>query len=171
MNKAIMISQSPHDIVKILNGYAKLLIYNKLPKNYEGWIYIYCNKGPKDYCLCGGPNWPEQWFYTYSPMHNGINSDYQGKVLARFWCNKVGGVAYTQDCNFHDTLISDVSDDIYTESCLSYTAIDNYFKRKDGRHIPGYAVRITKLEIFDKPMELKDFKVYDKSYDNVGMFG
>ena len=57
------------------------------------------------------------------------------------------------------------------KSCLTATQMVCYLdkKGKGQTNLNGYAIHIKNLHIFDKPKELSEYMVYDKSYDN--MFG
>ena len=153
--KAIMISIKPKRVAKILNGEKTIEIRKKFPKDYIGWVYIYCTKGDKNTCLEYADN-PDKnkegkWCVTSGyPYAN-------GKVVARFWCNKVEEIKFinpNRTCGF-SCEISD--DDCYynineNECCLSQDDLYDYLQGKNGK-----AIYITKLEIFDKPKEISEF--------------
>ena len=48
MNKELMISIQPKHLVNILNGNKTLELRKTVPKDYKGWVYIYCPKGIKE---------------------------------------------------------------------------------------------------------------------------
>lgn len=79
MNKAILLSIRPEWVAKILNGEKTIEIRKKFPKDYVGWVYIYCTKGK-----------PILWGKAYE-VDNEIMCQpvLNGKVVARFWCDKV----------------------------------------------------------------------------------
>ena len=123
-------------------------------------MYIYCTKEdslgrikdlPHDRYFVDCVETPED----FEKMDSGY--DGKGKVVARFWCDKVEEIK--------DSLCEDIFDyaihpkqcvekwqRIYKESCLTEIELSNYLKAKNG-----YAIHITKLKPFDKPKELKDF--------------
>ena len=43
-NKAILISIQPQWVAKEINGEKTIEVRKKLPKDYIGWVYIYCTK-------------------------------------------------------------------------------------------------------------------------------
>ena len=47
--KAILISIKPYWVAKILNGEKTIEIRKRFPKDYVGWVYIYCTKGKQKY--------------------------------------------------------------------------------------------------------------------------
>ena len=133
-------------------------------------MYIYCTKGEKiltfeyasvdntcrvDYpCGYNAVKKLENNGYT---KHKGV---YNGKVVARFWCDKVeeiycqlhfNGFALETDTMNRDTLNK--------KSCLTDKELREYFNRGvytfDETY--GYAIHISKLEVFNKPKELKEF--------------
>lgn len=155
--KAILMSIRPRHNKNILNGIKLWEIRKKFPRDYIGWVYIYCTKG-KD-MLCYRPNFDG---YTCVPNLYG-NEHFNGKVIARFWCDRVeeiqcdwsyaAGNCYTPETFYEH--------DLLTHSCLSYTELDEYLLGKNG-----YAIHITNLEIFDspKPLSAFDIKVRDNVY-------
>ena len=46
--KAILLSIKPEWIAKILNGKKTVEVRKKFPKDYVGWVYLYCSKNGKD---------------------------------------------------------------------------------------------------------------------------
>ena len=146
--KAILISIKPQWVAKILNGEKTIEIRKRFPKDYVGWVYIYCTKDKK---------------YANLINRGGFLT---GMVVARFWCDKVENII------FGTTLYNDLgfftgdlySFDLYKQSCLTKKEMHNYLKIKPNG-LSGYAIHITKLEIFDKPKEISDFyKAPDKKY-------
>ena len=90
--KAIIMSINPKWVTKILNGEKTIEIRKKFPKNYVGWVYIYVTEDSrKGWCMVG-INGNETYYQkydknaVYSTAHNYIGN---GKVVARFWCDKV----------------------------------------------------------------------------------
>ena len=49
MGKSILMSIQPQWLAKILNGEKTIEIRKKFPKDYVGWVYIYCTKGKPIY--------------------------------------------------------------------------------------------------------------------------
>lgn len=154
--KAILLSIKPKWVAKILNGEKTIEIRKKFPKDYRGWIYIYCTKDKeKLYDDC--PNMCSR--YKSSKRYI-LNDFLNGKVVARFWCDKV-------ECIWKTTTSvwlceNEISDKLYKGSCLSDIELDRYFKpEKLGvNYRYGHAIHISDLEIFDEPKELSEFRHY-----------
>ena len=164
MNKAILMSIQPQWVAKILNGEKTIEVRKKFPKDYVGWVYIYCTKGKRN-----GDNWLRKYPFCLSKNIYQIQDDnfnaLNGYVVARFWCDKVEEIRCSWGSNFidwskypsderYDYYIGNEKDtcDICRIACLKMEELDNYLKMKNG-----YAIHISKLEVFYKPKELKDF--------------
>ena len=149
--KAIMISIKPKHTCNILNGLKTIEIRKKFPKDYIGWVYIYCTKNGTD-CY-GMPTDLVDYrgcaiYNKFKLMPKGRKLCYEdnqprlnGKVVARFWCDKVEGTY-----NFYE-------EEICSLACISKQEYFDYLGYDEGK-----AIHITKLEIFDKPMELGEFE-------------
>lgn len=156
--RSIIISIRSEWVWKILNGEKTLEIRKLFPKDYIGWVYIYCTKGKPYLKQC-------EHFRVLNYTEISNKGYYlNGKVVARFWCDKVeeialakleNGVGYDYIYDT-DTLLAQ---DFYKKSCLENWDLLNYFghKYKNGE-VVGYAIHITRLETFDKPMELTMFR-------------
>jgi len=163
MNKSILMSIQPEWVAKILNGEKTIEIRKKFPKDYVGWVYVYCTKNGKG--LTKSINGYRLTDWKIARYCN-------GKVVAKFWCDKVeeiaqakleNGVGYDYIYDT-DTLLAQ---DFYKKSCLDNWQLLNYFGYDyQNGEIVGYAIHITKLEVFDKPKEINEF--YTKNlYTNV----
>lgn len=161
--KSILKTLKSEPIANILNGKQKVIVCKKFPKDYVGWVYIYCTK------------WGENcWSYeTYCGANDivkygvdlskeaieqvGIN-ELNGKVVARFWCDKVEEIFidYITTDFITDTLSCE---ELYKRSCLDFCSMDDYLYNSKQKEV-GYAIHISKLEIFDKPRELWEFEKY-----------
>ena len=140
--KSILMSIKPQYVTDILNGKKTIEIRKKFPKDYVGWVYIYCTKGNKHECLeyadNPNPNKKGKWCITSGyPYAN-------GKVVARFWCDKV-------ECAYNFLV-----EELCQLACITeeelYKYAGGWYKTDDL-----LAIHITKLEIFDKPKELSEF--------------
>ena len=132
--KAILMSIRPQHVANILNGIKTLEIRKKFPKDYVGWVYIYCTKDKK---------------YANLINRGGFLT---GMVVARFWCDKVETIhrfLVPEQCYMTYDLDSG---DLLQKSCLSFKELDDYLLGGNG-----YAIYTTNLEIFDKPKEIKEF--------------
>ena len=154
--KAILISVQPQWVAKILNGEKTLEIRKSMPKcDLPIDVYIYVTKGDKKSCLEYADN-PDKskdgkWCITSGyPYAN-------GKVVAKFTLNKVEEIeCITRDNGFaiERYITKELSVvDIMEKSCLYFEDLKDYLYYSNG-----YAIHITKLEIFDKPKELREFR-------------
>lgn len=169
--QAIMMSTRPRHVCNILNLIKWWEIRKMFPKDYVGWIYLYCTKDSKKGWCMVGINGNETYYQkyekyaAYSPKHNYMGN---GKVVARFWCDKVEeiifGTTLYNDLGFFTGGLHDF--DLYKQSCLTKKEMQNYLKVKPNG-LSGYAIHITKLEIFDKPKELSEFSVFSHFVDGV----
>lgn len=138
MSKEILLSIRPEWVAKILNGEKTIEIRKKFPKDYVGWVYIYCTKGEIT-CIKNGVKYRKC-------------CGFNGKVFARFWCDKV-----EEHRPFFHWCIE-------KETCLTRDDVLDYLDSKDKfvgnpkRQGIVYAIHISNLEIFDKPKELNEFR-------------
>lgn len=179
MNKELLISIKPEHLVNILNGKKTLELRKTVPKDYKGWVNIYCTKSSggrtdmkRPYLFrsshdneflkdCGADIY---LISNLKPIRNILN----GKVVARFWLDEYegygyGDVGYPEFYEDYKGNIIDTTKDIkgyyvfnddLKKLCLSYEEFEEYGKEKNL-----YAWHIKKLEIFDKSKELSEFSV------------
>lgn len=149
---SILKREDPQTIVNILNGNQTILVMKQAPKNGEGrWWYLYCSKGKpyllnkltRDICF-----WEEKQI-TADDMLN-------GKVVARFWCDKVEEIKQT-DYGYYFTDTCVAPSELQRLSCLTNQQIYEYAFLGRMSH-KAYTIHISKLEIFDRPKELVDFE-------------
>ena len=136
MSKAILISIKPKWVAKILNGEKTIEIRKRFAKDYVGWVYIYCTKDKK---------------YANLINRGGFLT---GMVVARFWCDNVEEIPPMWQWrntifNWEKWLID--------KGCVSQKELFTYLKVHNLQNC-GYAIHITKLEIFDKPKPISEFK-------------
>jgi len=152
--KAILMSIRPENLINILNGNKTLEQRKTVPTNFVGWVYLYCVKA-KPYLGYGNyftnsQNW--ETGLTIGDNENGFDTIMNGKIVARFWFDE------------YDVLTSYLDEDGWVDNsmlnklCLEQDDIDNYAKENYEKL---FAWRIKNLEIFDKPMELSEFAVFD----------
>lgn len=137
--KAIMLSINPKWVAKILNCEKTIEIRKKFPKDYVGWVYIYCTKNkPNLYRHFKGE-------FLHLKETNEICL-WNGKVVARFWCDKVEhyvkSIYNGKRCDYKELL---------KKSCIDGYDLVEYC------NLTFYALYISQLEIFDKPKELSEF--------------
>ena len=163
-NRAILISIKPRHDKNILNGIKTLEIRKKFPKDYVGWVYIYCTKSGDKLYAYGLDD--EKKSYNIGCGTDLLN----GKVVARFWCDKVEEIKY--HFGYYD-MGEWTESYILENACLTAEELDNYLqasKEYDEKKISkvyGYAIHINDLEIFDKPKEISEFLVFSHIVDGV----
>jgi predicted transcriptional regulator len=134
MERSVLLSIRPEWLEKILNGKKTIEIRKVFPKNYVGWVYLYCSKA-KPYLY---ETIMEDEYFTSNTICEKILN---GKVVARFWCDKV-----------EEIRVIGTNAELNQATQLNDFEIWSYLKGK-----MGYSINITKLEIFDKPKELNEF--------------
>jgi len=153
--KTIMMSIRPKHVKNILNGIKTLEIRKKFPKDYVGWVYIYNTKDIKDGYLTLTYIGNKLEFITAFNHH----PKYQGKVVARFWCDKVEEIIDNDDNSNTTKTLNE--QELLEKSCLTENELVNYLPfsslNDKCKWVLGYAIHITKLEIFDKPKEISEF--------------
>ena len=138
--KAILMSIKPKWVAKILNGEKTIEIRKRFPKDYVGWVYMYCTKnGDRSIYL--------PWEFDCH-IENGeyvADCDFEkgnGKVVARFWVDNV------DEYSRYDTIKTSEIE----KTCLTSTEIWNYANNKKVSFID-----ISNLEKFDDAKELNEF--------------
>src|SRR5690606_1761593 len=81
MTKSLMLSIQPKHLVNILNGYKTLELRKTVPKDFKGWVYIYCTKSKKDILHKYKDKYYTNHYLTFTDSAEVLNS----KVVARFW--------------------------------------------------------------------------------------
>lgn len=161
--KAILMSIRPQWVSKILNNEKTIEIRKRFPSNYVGWVYIYVTKGKNPLVKCSNGKWYVKDKDFEYDMRFSYSAGFNGKVVARFWCDKV-----EEHRPFFHWCIE-------KETCLTCDDVLDYLDSKDNsvgnpkRQGKVYAIHITKLEIFDKPKEISEFsiKVFPHRKDNL----
>ena len=168
--KAILISIKPYWVAKILNGEKTIEIRKRFPKDYVGWVYIYCTKG-KDFDLFYENGKYQAYFRHNRKFHikRLRQEPFNGKVVARFWCGNVteyiNGGQWHEDNTFgnYDDYIKDKVCEL---ACVTEEELFDYCE-----DLAFSVIRISQLEIFDKPKELSEFSrcilSEDLSHDNI----
>lgn len=174
-------SIKPKYVSMILNNIKTIEVRKRFPSDYVGWVYIYCTKEDN---LMKLSNFHDDKFVSGKEYDITnfvyLNSGYdgKGKVVARFWCDKVDTCEIQMklyDTNslyvngkyggeLHDNIKCEIRD----KACLTSLELLNY-AYDDLDYKTLYAIHITKLEIFDEPKEIGDFEhqvVYKNIYTN-----
>ena len=145
--KAILMSIRPQWVEKILNGEKTIEVRKRFPKDYVGWVYIYCTMNGG--CIAKSKN-----KYVYYQKGYTTRS---GKVVARFWCDKVEDYVYGHKWSWENGAPMWGADNSYEkilkDMCLTDDELKTYVD-----DLCFSAIHITKLEIFDKPKEIYEMK-------------
>lgn len=162
--KAMILVLSPKECAKLLNGDLSVLVRKKFSKDYVGWVYICVTKDNKQE-LCYVP--ATETFYC-CPKDNIVAKQcdrmgltFNGNVVARFWCDKVEEIEWDYGSSAKSKYVTRDLDEweLCDKSCLTGKEMIEYL----GEENSGYAIHITKLEIFDRPKELNEFNVLQRA--------
>lgn len=163
--KAILKSVKPKQLVNILNGKASLLITKSIPKDFVGWVYLYCTKAKPyltriydEICLTK---------YTCKKSPSGNVQMLNGKVVARFWFDDYIEIKMEKEyvSNWLTPYVYryNVPQELLNKMCLTNKQLEDYSPDIKGNDVYDmklptlYAWYIKNLEIFDKPKELSVF--------------
>lgn len=152
--KAILMSIQPKHLVNILNGKKTLEIRKSVPKDFKGWVYLYCTKAKPNLVLSVNMT-SNELKYVLTNI-NGFHTSVNGKVVARFWLDeyeelKLVNTSYDWSQEMYDEDYN-VTKEQLDNLCISYEELHNYLQGKTG-----YALHIKQLEIFDEPKSLGEF--------------
>lgn len=169
--KNILISIKPEHCCNILNKDKILEIRTSCPTEWKKYldgkisikpepckVYIYCTKAKTINKKLVRYKSPITKKYKFTIGYYGDRFD--GRIVAEFILKKTNKFDYA-GLEFYD-----MKDLVLEQSCLSNCELKSYIKDKIA-----YGWHIDNLIIYDKPKELDEFKVYDKTYDSVGAFG
>ena len=159
MNAMILVL-SPRESRDLLNGNSSVLVRKRFPKDFVGEVYIYCAKGESYLYRFNNTArpWLKDVIYQTRQIKLKDKEELNGKVVARFWCDKVEEIIFgTTLCNDLGFFTGGVySFDLYKKSCLTKQEMHNYLKVKPNG-LSGYAIHIAKPKPLDEPKEIKDF--------------
>lgn len=140
--REVMISIQPKWVEKIVSG-EKTVEVRKTRPNCEVPFkcYIYCTQGKlKDLGIIGNEIYQKRM-----------------KVIGEFVCDAIIDIPHKDLAeNFRR-----LTHDIITPSCLKVQELKDYLGCKDG-----YGWHITDLVVYDDPMELRDFKPYNRTEED-----
>lgn len=159
--KAVLMSIRPKWIAKILNGEKTIEVRKSFTASYRGWVYIYCTKDNE--LLCQLDN---EWNTIKVVRGAKLKSIYNGKVVARFYCDNVDNYVYGRKWSWKLGEPMWDADSFYErilkDACLTNDELRNYVE-----DVSFSAIHISELEIFDEPKELSEFNVM-REYSNCG---
>ena len=164
MTKSLMLSIQPKHLVNILNGNKTLELRKTVPKDFKGWVYIYCTKGKHNLIKVKNRYVLEKG--------NRLDYDLNSKVVARFWFDEYD--TYSIEKPVNNLMVLELNNkgglsmdghtqpNLINKSCVDINDIWDY--AKPSKNSPDkqrwvYAWHIHLLEIFDEPLELSDFIV------------
>jgi len=162
--KAILMSIKPRFVADILNGSKTIEVRKRFPLNYRGWVYIYVTKAlphlsktyVSDYEVYDDTQWDKKW------------QDFNGEVVARFYCDNVEEITPFEEYESPFGMAYKLKENKIVccqKAQLTYDEYNHYLKGKKG-----YAIHITKLEIFNKPKELSEFYPYFIDYKKASKY-
>lgn len=135
--KSVLISTQPRWCKLIASGKKRIEVRKTKPKIEVPFkAYIYCTKGDP--------------VFTQSAFCDEVSN---GKVIGEFVCDRIIDIPYSQ--YFVDYYHTMPQDDLEA-TCLDMGHIDEYLLSNNG-----YGWHISNLVIYDKPMELSEFRSYN----------
>ena len=140
--KSVLMSIKPKWCKLIANGKKTVEIRKTKPKLETPFkVYIYCTKGEPA--------------FTQSAFCDEVSN---GKVIGEFVCENIETIdlIYSENLRQANSKINEILEN----SCLSAYDFLVYLSR-DKTDKNGYAWHISDLVIYDKPMELSEFRSYN----------
>ena len=169
----ILISIKPEHCCNILNKDKILEIRTTCPMEWKKYLDGKTSIKPepcKVYIYETKAKWFKPYHNSYINKTNYLEYEGRGKIIAEFILNEVekleNTILPTIPTCVYLTKTKRYASAVEKASCLSQDKIYTYLRGRDG-----YAWHIDDLITYDKPKELSEFSVYDKTYDNVGAFG
>ena len=154
MTKYLALTVSPTEALNVLNGKQTALLRKRVPKGYVGWCYgVVSGKKPRLSVVHDDEN-GGTYYYLNSTWGRSLNGD----TPFRFWYEEVGTY---KGFNPHDQVDYIISKEQLKALNTSLVDIWNYASNSGFKDL--YAISITKLEVFYKPMELGEM-YYFKGY-------
>lgn len=188
--KAILMSVHAKGCALTMNGIKKILIrkgtalYKATQKLIDEYgfaeFYVYCTKDHSLIYTDGTDGKGDYVDYKYYESYKGDKNDIgSGKVIFKFRCYKVEEIWRLQQNNnytiYHYARVDNqtaMQEDLMKQSCLPYNELHKYLNNNKGT-----AIHIKKLEIFNKPKELSEFKIkkkhtrpgtkFDRTYETI----
>lgn len=162
--KSIMLSIQPKWVEKILSGEKTIEIRKTAPKcKLSVEVYIYCTKATNKRFTLWQSKLRGGYRYLDDRSHNQFDYSLNGNVVAKFTLNNVEKFSVPYPAFFIE--VEERLRHITDDSCLTLSKLHRYLKNKSGS-----ALHIDNLQVFDKPRELREFKVKCKDWHD-GMSG
>ena len=163
MSKAVLISIRPKWCELIANGEKTIEVRKTAPKIETPFkCYIYCTNSGRPLVYGDKPcadGWTEAYTQTYGYSREEADKIWgvmSGKVIGEFVCDSIFPLSfYASDASFFDT------EPPFTVpgTCLTDNEIAEYL----GNGKTGYGWHVSKLEIYNEPKKLSDFRLYNTS--------
>lgn len=118
-------------VCNIANRYKTYEIRRKFPKDFRGWVYIYCTKA--------------------EPI---LSKNLNGMIVGKFYVDDIIDMIkwdYNSAYNSKDEIFYNILD----KGCIDTTFLQKYASKTKSL----WAIHISKLEIFDKPKTLANFNL------------
>lgn len=188
MKKSLLISIQPQHLLNILNGdktyeVRKVVpkwVLDKLDRGEKVEAYLYCTKPKKRWSVGHMVFFNDELYrtpkgvikygssvelmaYDNCDKNNYLSGKIPAKVVIDGYHYITYGKLSPNEYGFMekcDTYFPKSVDWVLKDMCLSQNELNDYGNGKDL-----YALHISKLEIFDKPMELGDFYNHSDSYE------
>ncbi len=150
--KSIILSCTPFECEKIVNGNISILVRKKVPNETPFKVYVCCASRQTDAALFIEKetkkahhidNYRKAWAFDGYHITCFLAN---GKVIGEFICNKVDEYPY----DYCDGV--DIDDDTILETAIEREDINIYAKGK-----PLYGLHISDLKIYDEPQALSCF--------------
>ena len=137
MSKAVLISIRPKWCELIASGEKTIEVRKTAPKIETPFkFYIYCTK----------PSFPHEDFLVFDAEKNKVKAFYGGgKIIGEFVCDRSAEIHMADERYDFD---------VPKMTCLKYEEMEAYLGRKNG-----YGWHISDLVIYDRPKELKEFRL------------
>ena len=142
--KAVLISINPQWCELIALGIKTVEVRKTKPKLETPFkVYIYCSQKDYDKIFCINKFMHKVFLYGNAKQ----------KVIGEFVCDKIINISNKDLTENYRRLIN-----IITTSCLEVRELKDYLGYKDG-----YGWHISNLVLYDKPRELSEFIVHEKT--------
>ena len=162
----IILNKDCQTITNVVNGAQTIILVEKFPRDYTGWVYLYCDKKgtlwlrrdiDKEAELYGIDMTKKCYIASCDPNRHSTfkynRYDLSGHIVVRVWCEKVEQVyGYYPDVEGENYTIE--TETLKEDELLKRS----YWTNEDIDENNLLAIHISKVEVFDQPKILRDFK-------------
>lgn len=149
--KAVLMSIKPKWCEKIFSGEKTVEVRKTAPKLKPPYkVYVYCTKEkePLLEVIKDGDDLYGEIYHGEIIFVKGYRP--KGKVIGEFVCDRVNEI---KPCFEYYADGYDIDDDYLSETCLTQGQLREY-----GNGKPLYGWHITKVKLYDKPKDIKEFR-------------